>query len=121
MKNELDIGKIEKSFFKKEREKIKDSVIALMQKKVKRIRSGKVIKRGYSKYTIKARKSFGLQTKYVDLTGNRLYSKKSWRLLDSWKVRFKKKDTVVVEWTKNEAATLYGYHVKRYGPVFKNA
>lgn len=90
-----------------------------MKRRVKAIRSGKVIKRKYADSTAKRRRRYGLRVDRVNLTGNRRYSRKSWRLLDSWRVNIKDRKTVVITWTRQEAATIYDAHVRRYGEFLR--
>lgn len=90
-----------------------------MMDAVANIRRGKVITRGYKPATRKARKRHGLQTAFIDLTGNKGYSRKGWRLLDSWTVRARKTGrSLVVSWKSTQARTLYGYIQKRFGDIF---
>ena len=85
---------------------------------VEKIRNNQsLIKRGYSVVTQKRRERFGLQTSFVDLTGNRRYSKKQWRMLNQGKVSVTKKKEAVVYWKRNDAAKLWKYHLRRYGKI----
>lgn len=108
-------------------QKAKRIATLIMKQKVANIRAGKVIKRKYKKVTQERRKRYGLQTSYVDLTGNRKYSNKSWRLLDSWKVmdiRYTpkaKKAKIIIRFTKELANTIYTAQVKRYGKFLNRA
>lgn len=90
-----------------------------MKARVKEIRAGRVIKRRYAPSTQKKRRRYGLRTDRVNLTGNRKYSGKSWRLLASWRVRIKDDRTVLIVWSRNEAANIHDAHVRRYGEYLK--
>lgn len=90
----------------------------VMSERVAAIRAGRVIRRGYADSTQRARRRAGLQTQHVDLTGNRAYSRKSWRLLDSWRVANLSSHRSVVVWTHPDAPRLYETHRRRYGKLF---
>lgn len=110
----IDIGKVRPSA--KHMMKIAESE---MRKKVKRVRSGKAIRRRYAPSTEAKRRKYGLRTSSVNLYGNSQYSNKNWRMLDSWRVKRKDNKTVVIEWTFDEAARLYDYHVRIFGNFLK--
>jgi hypothetical protein len=93
--------------------------IEYLQNQVANIRAGLVITRPYAKFTIKRRKTFGLPTSHVDLTGNSAYSNHSWRLLDQWKIKIiKDRPEVDVYFKNTEAARIFGLQKIRYGNVF---
>jgi hypothetical protein len=90
-----------------------------MKERVKAIRAGRVIRRRYATSTAVKRRRYGLRTDRVNLTGNRRYSGKSWRLLDSWRVRVDSSKRVSIVWTRNEATVIYDAQVRRYGRFLK--
>ena len=112
----IKIAKIR--YGKSELKKIANNI---MQKKIKNIRKGRVIREKYKKSTANKRRKYGLQTKYVDLTGSNAYSRKSWRLLDSIDVVVRSNRNVVAIWTRGEASLIYEHHVRRYGSFLKRA
>ncbi len=115
-KLQIDIGKIRLN-----KKVLKELVERIMKKKVRRIRRGKVIRKAYTRSTKQKRQKHGLQHRFVDLTGNIMYSRKSWRLLDSWEVKVVDKDKAIVMWSRPRAAEIYGYQMRRYGKVLKRA
>lgn len=90
-----------------------------MKKTVANIKAGRVIKRKYADSTKRKRRKYGLKTSKVDLTGNRGYSGKSWRLLNSWKVVSKGPNKVSIVWTRVRAATIYSHLTRLYGRVIR--
>lgn len=90
-----------------------------MKERVQAIQSGKVIRRKYADSTERRRRRYGLRTDTVNLTGNRAYSNKSWRLLGSWRVRVDTNRKVSIIWTRQEAAIIYDAQVRRYGEFLK--
>jgi len=90
-----------------------------IKKQVKAIRAGKVIKRRYAASTAKKRRKYGLRVDKVNLTGNKSYDGKSWRLLNSWSIKIVSATKVSMIWTRSEAARIYDHLVIRYGNFLK--
>lgn len=89
---------------------------------VNAIRAGKVLKTTFRRYkyapsTIKRRRKYGLQTKYVDLTGNSSYDGRSKRMLDDWTVKVEKSRVATVSFRSNNSAVIYQHHIRRYGKI----
>lgn len=57
------------------KKRLKEIANAVMVKKIKKIRSGKVISQKYKPSTIYKRRQAKLQTAHIDLTGGTTYSK----------------------------------------------
>jgi len=112
VKTKIDFGDV---FTKADMKEIAEEWMAI---RVGEVRRGKIIRKKYKPSTIRRRRRFGLQTAFVDLTGNRKYSRKQWRLLEQFQARALSNSKAVIEWKRNDAATLYGYHVRRYGKIF---
>lgn len=93
----------------------------VMLTKIHLIRSGKVIRKKYAKATVKKRKRYGLQTRYVDLTGNNAYSKHPWRMLESYRIVPTSTHSASIVWSRQEARRIYGYMMKKYSDVFAAA
>jgi hypothetical protein len=78
----------------------------IFEQRVRDIKAGRVIKRSYSPYTVAARKRAGLQTSYVDLTGNFIYSKKHWRLFNTkewYQTKVKTYNKFIFRWIPRRA------------------
>lgn len=90
-----------------------------IKRRVRAIKAGKVIKRRYAKSTAKKRRRYGLRVDKVNLFGNRSYSGKSWRLLNSWAVKIVSAKKVSMIWTRSEAARIYDHLTIRYGRFLK--
>lgn len=87
-------------------------------KRIKDIRSGKVIKKKYMPRTIKLRNKAGLQTSYVDITGNFMYDKKDWRLLDIKNMQLQSKGNIIkVHWIREDASIIYNYLKLKYREI----
>lgn len=95
-----------------------DIATNVVKEQVADIRAGKVITRSYSPFTVIKRRKHGLNTSFVDLTGNSTYSGHPWRTLDSWHIIIQGKKAVLV-WNNSEAERIYKEHLRRYGQIFK--
>lgn len=85
-------------------------ITRIMNLKIRNIKLGLIILRLYAPSTLKRRRAAGLSGALQNLYGSMRYSGKSWRTLDSWRVQGTK-----AIWTRSEAATIYGYNVRRLG------
>jgi len=105
---------VDKLFSEDLKQQIVEDAIA---KRVKNIRSGKAIRGKYSYSTKKDRKRHGLQVSYIDLTGNKKYSRKTYRMLDDYSVVKSGKNKYVIKFLHKDSEELHGYHSKRYGKI----